>query len=416
MIVVSFCLLLASNAIVGATPYYQSEIETINARRNDMYRLEEETKLFEFGKNDDGSVNYDSIVNQNDVFQKYALSHILYSYDLHRDEWNAKYTKESDNPYSIQEKYGVESASFSNDYLGYFYVNYAKDNNENNNLFALENGESYISHFKSVLLNHSKGAEWSYFEDSDKLPCLWASYAHTLYRYLFFDEGGQSGLTTYNFLMSQYQGVFEEASNILFHSNRYQTMYSEYKEAYGNCSRIISLFSFVSYLVTFLLCYLLPILLFKNGQTVGLFLWKGAIIHHEGLDVSKGQLLLRALVSFFSFFPIMLFSCYFAGGLNSGWMYPLFSIGDKGISFFNITVMLFVVPIANFFTMLINKERRSLTELASGTMVIDTKYYVEHNIKEENHEEEQNEPEPVVTESPYFDSSNFDNTERKKEN
>ncbi len=378
-----------------------------------MYRLEEETKLFEFEKNEDESTNYGNIVNQNDVFKKYALSHILYSYDLHKEEWDAKYTKESDNPYSIKEKYGVESASFDNDYLGYFYVNYAKNNNENNNLFSLENGESYISHFKSVLLNHSKGAEWSYYEDNDMLPSLWASYAHTLYRYLFFDEGGQNGLTTYNFLISQYQGVFEEASNILFHSSRYQSLYLKYKEAYRDCSRIISLFSFISYLATFSLCYLLPTFLFKNGQTVGLFLWKGAVIHHEGLDVSKGQLLLRALVSFFSFFPIMLFSCYFAGGLNSGWMYPLFSIGGKGISLFNITVMLFIVPIANFFAMVINKERRSLTELASGTMVIDTKYHVEPKDKEEKQEEEQNGS--VAVESPYFDSSNFDNTERKKE-
>lgn len=419
MIVVSFCLLLLSASITSSTPYYKEQNEIINTRRNEIYALEEETKLFEFNKNDDGTSNYNNIIDQNTIFKKYIYSHVLYSYNQYKEEWDNKYVKESDDPYSIQKDYKVEPASFSNDYLGYFFVEYASKYNQDNNLFTLEKGETYISHFKNVLRNNSKGSEWEYFEENDRLPCLKMDYAYTLYRYTFFDEGGQTGLNSYNYLISQYQGVYNEATSTLFQSSRYQAIYNEYKEAYGNCSKIVSLFSFISYIAAFLLAYLLPILIFKRGQTIGIFLFHGALVHKEGLEISKGQVLLRSIYSFFSFFPIMLFSCYLAGGLNSGWMYPLFSIGGSGISLFNITVISFIFPLANLIALIVNKQRRGLSELISKTMVIDTKYFEtapEAVIVKKETKEEKGETSLVAVDKPYFDSSCFDNKERDKDN
>ena len=416
MAVLSFCLLLGSNAIVSCLPYYKGQMETISSSRKEMYLIQEETKLFEFKTKEDGSKDYENLLSQNDLFQKYALSNILYTYDLHKEEWEAKYTKESDNPCSKQSQYNVESASYSNDLIAYFYVTYAQSNNENNNLFALSEGESYESHYKTVLKNNSKGAEWDYYDGSSQLPSLKLATAYSLYRYTFFNEGGQSGLNVYNFLISQYQGVLEEAENILFNSTRYQAPYQTYKASYASCSYIVSLFSFLSYLLTFLLLILLPSLLFKEGQTIGLYLFKGALINKEGLEASKKEILLRCLYSFFSCFPVMLFSCFFAGGLNSGWMYPLFSIAGKGISLFNLTVLSFLFPIANFITSLIRGDRRGLGELLSQTTIVDKRYYQEHSSVEEKQEtkaKEEKESEKVILDTPYFDSTSFNNTERE---
>lgn len=417
MTVVSFCLLLASNAIVGNIPAYSNQIEAINSLRIDMYQIQEETKLFEFERKENGEKDYDKLVSQNDVFKKYVLSNVLYSYDLNKTDWDAKYVKETDNPYTLKDRYDLGSASYSNDYLAYFFVDYAEKYNENNNLFSLADNETYIAHYKTLLKNYSKGADWEYYEGEDTLPSLKMDYAYTLYRYVFFEEGGQSGLNSYNFLISQYQGVFEYAEDVLFHSERYQAIYQLYKEHYASCSRIVSLFSFVSYVITFLLCYFLPSLLFKEGQTIGMFVFKAAVINKDGLEVSKGEILLRNLVSFFSCFPVMLFSCFFAGGLNSGWMYPLISVNGIGLSFFNITIVLFAVSIANALFMLIRKDRRSLTELASSTVVIDKRYYQDHRSMDEKVQQEQKEKEMtknVILDTPYFDSTSFNNTERKK--
>ena len=416
MVVLSFCLLLGSNAIVSALPYYKGEMETINVSRKQMYQIQEETKLFEFASNDDGSKNYDSLLSQNDLFQKYVLSHVLYTYDLNKEEWDSTYTKETDNPYTRQSEYGVSSASYSNDLLAYFFVTYAKSNNENNNLFSLSEGESYESHYKTLLKNNSKGAEWEYYEGSDQLPSLKMSVAYSVYRYTFYNEGGQSGLNSYNYLISQYQGVLEEAENILFNSARYQASYQTYKASYASCSYIVSLFSFISYVVTFLLLIVLPSLLFKDGQTIGIYALKGAIINKEGLEASKKEILIRTIYCFFSCFPVMLFSCFFAGGLNSGWMYPLFTIAGQGVSLFNITVISFIFPIANFITSLIRGDRRGLGELMSQTLIIDKRYYQDHSSiqeKEETKEQERKETEKVILDTPYFDSTSFNNTERK---
>ena len=148
-----------------------------------------------------------------------------------------------------------------------------------------------------------------------------------------------------------------------------------------------------------------------------MFVFKAAVINKDGLEVSKGEILLRNLVSFFSYFPVMLFSCFFAGGLNSGWMYPLISINGIGLSFFNITIVLFAVSIANTLFMLIRKDRRSLTELASSTVVIDKRYYQDHRSMDEKVQQEQKEKEMtknVILDTPQFDSTSFNNTERKK--
>ena len=416
MVVLSFCLLLGSNAIVSCLPYYKGQMETITTSRKEMYLIQEETKLFEFKTKEDGSKDYENLLSQNDLFRKYALSNILYAYDLNKEEWDAAYAKESDNPYSKQSEYNVESASYGNDLLAYFFVTYAQNNNENDNLFALSEGESYPSHYKTVLRNHSKGAEWEYYLGSDQLPSLKIATAYSLYRYTFFNEGGQSGLNSYNFLISQYQGVLEEAENILFNSARYQASYQTYKASYASCSYIVSLFSFISYVLTFLLLTVLPSLLFKEGQTIGLFLFKAAIINKEGLEASKKEILLRCLYCFFSFFPVMLFSCFFAGGLNSGWMYPLFTIAGQGVSLFNLTIISFLFPIANFLTSLIRGDRRGLGELMSQTTIIDKRYYQEHSSveeKEETKEKEEKTTEKVILDTPYFDSTSFNNTERE---
>ena len=73
MVIVSFCLLIVSNAIVGNIPSYANKIEGINSLRIDMYKIQEETKLFEFKTKDNGDKDYDNLVSQNDIFEKYIL-------------------------------------------------------------------------------------------------------------------------------------------------------------------------------------------------------------------------------------------------------------------------------------------------------------------------------------------------------
>ena len=417
LILLSFGLMIASSEIAMATPSYAEKIEVINSSRTALYELQEETRLYEYPLDQEGNKDYSTPVSQNKIFEKYCYENILLTYSLCKEEWDLTYTLGDDDPTAQAELASYSPSTYETDRLAYFYVTYASTHNENENLFALQEGETYVSHYKTILRNASAGAEWDYFLGDETLPALSMDFAHRLYRYLVFSEGGQDGLNAYNFLITQYQTLFNDAGKILYRSDAYQAIYQTYFAAYGECSRIVSLFSFLSYVVSFLLLILLPSLLFKNGETLGLFLRKAALLHQDRLEVSKGQVLLRDLATFFTLFPTILVSCYFAGGFNSGWMYPLFSIGGAGVSLFNIALISLVFPLVNLLMALIRKDKRGFTELLSNTILIDRSYYVDHRLEADEAKEKEAQEKtstPVSAEVPYFDSSCFDNTERPK--
>ena len=135
-----------------------------------------------------------------------------------------------------------------------------------------------------------------------------------------------------------------------------------------------------------------------------------------------------------SYFPIMIVSNFFSGGLDGGWLFPIINIGNMNISMFyekldtykvireltyhigNVSVDLFLVfPIINIFMLIINKNKMTLTELVSSSIVVDTKNHVETVINSIN-KGNNKKVELVAIDKPYFDSTSFNNTERDKLN
>lgn len=413
LVLISICLLFASNAIIQNIPSYQKKIHDIDQYRINMYEICEEAKLYEYKVDNNGIKNYETPIEQEDLFIRYAISNIMYTCDLNKTEWDNKFIAKEDNPYEYKDKYNVTSASFSNDYLATFYTTYAKKYNENNNILTLASGDSYVSNYKKVLKNHSLGAEWNYYEGDDSLlPSLKLDYAHTLLMYIINNDGGDEGLKSYNYLASQYKEVFNEAATLLFKSDRYQTSYKPYMKLYRECAIAIDVSSIFIYIITFILGIVLPIIFIKNGRTVGLKLFKGYVINQEGLDVSKKEIIIRSILLFISYFPIMVISNFFASGVNSGWLFPIFSIGNFNLSLFNISTLFLIIPIINLFLLISNKNKQTLTELSSKTKIIDLDHYQEPVvIKEETKEETKT---IIIEDKPYFDSSSFNNTEREK--
>ena len=415
LIIASFIILISGMEILqNCIPQYKSKIDEINIQRVECYKIEEEAKLYEFNTNKDGLSDYDSIIKQEDTFKKYCLSNITYSYNNNETTRDNYFKTFEVKPVDmkIDDKI-ISEATFDNDYLGYFYSNYIKTHDFSNILELNTDSFDGKTYFKKVLKDNSIGTTWNYNESNDLLPVLNIEYSATLYGYLFYSLGGQEGLNSYNFLVKQYQNVWKVSSEFLFKSNEYSVHYNVYKNLYASCSADIVYLCLISYLIGFLLAIVLPTLLFKNGRTLGLFIFKGAIIDKDGLEVSKTQIFLRLLIQFFTFFGTMVFTCFMGGGLNTGWMYPLINIGSIGISFFHITTFSLLIPIVNLFLMVIRKNKTSLVELASRTLVIDTKYFENNPPKKGLEEVEKvDKIEKVAVDNPYFDSSIFNNKER----
>ena len=119
LVLISICLLFASNAIIQNIPSYQKKIHDIDQYRINMYEICEEAKLYEYKVDNNGIKNYETPIEQEDLFIRYAISNIMYTYDLNKTEWDNKFIAKEDNPYEYKDKYNVTSASFSNDFLAY---------------------------------------------------------------------------------------------------------------------------------------------------------------------------------------------------------------------------------------------------------------------------------------------------------
>lgn len=384
LILLSFLLLLSSNLIIKNTTIYQSNLTQIQSLRNEIYEITKETNIYTFNKDSNGNDDYDNLISKDDMFIKYALSNCLYTYSLNRNEWDEKYGEEN-NPLYLKEKYSIEEASYSNDYLATFFVNYAPKYNENNNLFTLKDNETYISHYKNLLKENSNECDIEYYENTDQLPSLKLSFAYNVFRNIEKNEtDGDKKKDVLNYTSLYFQ-IFSIASNSLFNSDRYQSFYTLYLNYYRNCSLIVDASCIIDYLLAYLLIIILPSILFKNGKTIGLFLFKGKLINKEGLHVSKKEVFLYTLFRFFSFFPIMIFSCFFAEGVNSARVYPVFKLGNINISLFNVIALFIIFPIINLILTIVKKNKQDLSLLLSNTIIIDD--YITYEYIEENDNE-----------------------------
>ena len=176
--------------------------------------------------------------------------------------------------------------------------------------------------------------------------------------------------------------MFSIASNSLFNSDRYQSFYALYLNYYRNCSLIVDAFCVIDYVLAYLLIIVLPSIFFKNGKSIGLYLFKGKLINKKGLYASKGEIFLYELFRFFAFISTMIFSCFFIGGTNSAWVYPVFSFGNINTSLFNVILLFIIFPIINFIMTIVKKNKQDLSLLLSKTIIVDE--YNDYEVIEEN--------------------------------
>ncbi len=414
LVVVTFLLLFVTNQIVKNTSSYKEKISGLRSYQTEIYRLIDETNLYVFNEDDNGNKDYENRLSQVDIYKRYALSNVLHSYNTFKEDWDKTYPNEEEILLNLKDKYKITEASYETDYLAYFFVTYAKSHNENNELFILKNAETYESHYVSLIKNNADKVEWEYFEN-DALPALKITFAHNLYKYIENSDTSTDAKNAYDYLMNSYVSIFKNASSCLTNSKAYQDLYVEYSKCYKDLSMIIDGFCIIDYVIGYLLAFVLPVIVLKKGRTIGLLAFGGALINKERLEASSKENVIYLVSKFFSFFPIMFFSCFFAGGINSGWLYPVFYIGRFGVSLFSFTIIMFIFPLIDLFMTLLKSNKQDLALLISNTVIIDIKYFV-NNKDEKQVMDDKNKNESQVNEDkPYFDSTTFNNSERNED-
>ncbi len=399
LIVISFVLLISSHGILDIIPAYKGKINTLNQEIISCYEIEEEAKIYEFIDNENHQ--YKTPREQEDIFRDYCLRHILYSYSIDNSLF-LTYGIEIENPNNL------EIASYESDPLAYFYVNYVPKYNENDNIVSFGKDDPKLFFYKE-LKNASVNIEmWNFDEESLILPYLDADYAIELYKHLN-DKNYQAGVSNYNYLAVAFQNLWNKQVDELINSTRFKAHYDVYKKNYAECSYIIDYVTFGCYLLSFFLTIILPQLIFKDMKTIGKKLLKIKVVDKDGYELITKQKIFRNICSFVMFYGLMLFSTVLSGGLNSGIMYPFFEINGVGFSNFSLILICDIICFISLFFILINKRKRSLQDIICDTWAIDERYLKkDYDVDEETSNEQE-----TFEDNKYFDSSDFNNIERK---
>lgn len=412
LIIFSVILTISGLELIKLNPHYNELNNSLNIERDACYDITSESKLYTYIKDD----NNNKVVEDLDItFARYAYRHIIYAYQKDPSsfiEYNITIEPYKDFVY--------EEASFYTDQLAYFYVYYVsmynEYNNKSNDIVDFNNVEPK-QYYINLLKDHTYGSIFI-FDNNDELPYLRSEVALNIYRYYFLNEESlENGLKNYNFLISTFKAIWEIEATQLTSSSRYQEHYVVYKDIYRTLSIYVTLICLLSYLISFIIFNFALKFLFKDGRTIGFLICRGAIISKDGYSPSFIEILIRSIFELFFYFGNLVFISYFATGLNSGFFYPLVEINGSGISMFSVSAIFLLIPIINLLTILIRKDKMSLIDLVSKTKSVDIKNINKHHLECEDkkaHTENDLNSSTIIDNRNIFDSSSFNNTERKK--
>ena len=407
MIVISVLLVILSMEVISNTSKFKTYNEILEQEMLECYRIEEEAKIYEFIG--DGDSKYQSPRKQEEIFEDYCLKHILYSFEKNAEPFK-QYNIQISNPNNLP------IASYDNDNLAYFYVNYAaKYNNYNglsNDIADMEDNPKF-HYYKEYKKNAVKIDMWIFDENDYSLPYLDGYFAVDLYKYLFEDSSYQAGLTNYNYLATNYNNLWEVEVEQLINSSRFKNHYNIYKDNYKKCSYLVDAAVVSSYSLTFLLVWVLPQFIFKGSKTIGKKIIGISIKNTYGYNPSFIQIVIRNVFSYFNMSCLLIFTCFLSGGINSGWMYPVIEIHNIGISLFSILIILFIMSIVSFCVSILNNKKKSIHDFIVGTICVDDRSYLDIDTRLQMMNDNKNEDNIIINQTTYFDSSSFNNFERK---
>lgn len=394
-------LLLTMNVILPNIPSYQKKVNDVEEYRIAMVKISEEAGISLYTNNEDGKYNSPDSIDA--MFKRYTAQHILRSYEEEPSKWEL-----------IPEIEGYEKADFSTDQFSKFYVdyvdkynNYATTTNDVVDLNGLTN-KAYLQRLlKSKDTSYLAWADEAYLGhpvDNEDFLFLKAGFAQNLYLYEFKGETSEPLASSRVYFYTMYKTIWNNASEELTSSQRFNDVYNLYKDNYVYCTHIASLATILVYLFCFALAFVLPAFIFRDrAGTFGYRIFSLAAIDFDKNNPAIWQILVRLLILSITNLPALLVASFLSGGLSSSLMFPLF---DKGPSLLQILIIAAVLPVVNMFMVSLSHFRRSTVEWASHTVVVDTRKdmaIVEEDKPKEDYTHSQ--INMVVTDLPYIDSS-----------
>ena len=374
VLVLTIAINYAGIAIVKNTSFYNEDTALVNENADELYSLESEARLIDLYDFDE--VKQDEPIGQENQYQKY-----LYRLLLRSDEVSGNALL-GENKFDYIPK-NTLTLSIDNDYLAYFYVKFIP---ENPNKGLPEINIEPIDYFNENIL---KNVNENYFSlDENEYYYLNFDYAKDLYSYLFIDKANQNGETIYNALYDFFNETINDSLTSFMNYVPFKEKYEEYRINYQKLVGVSVGTNVVSYAISFVvLLVVVPIIDRKNHRTLGNLSTKIAPFDYEDKKLSLPKVLLKNLLFFVDTYWINLIVSFFTIG-NAGNNFVLFNISSFEFINFYLMLISMVILVANIVTGIVNKDKRLLDELMSGTIYLSYKNVRDFSdaLKEGEHE------------------------------
>lgn len=341
---------------------YKTATATVNSQIELMNNM-----IFDAGlssKDEEGN-----ILSQDDMFRKYAIGHILLSYDNNKEFFEENgYTNLHQNE-KIKGKY--ESISPQKDCLSYLYIFYfpSLEGNYNQSSYGGLTGNEY---FKFVL--NSVNKDLSMFDMDKEYPILKPIASVNLYSFIVEENKDNNiGITYKNTLADIFVKTYEHNVSLFQKLTFFEKEYNIYSENYHSLVVQVNVDHVISYSFAFLIVYILIPLILRNDITIGRKLNKFVVGSNDEKQIKWYQFIIRKIGDYFFNFSAIFLIAFFMTGTNS-LMMPLILSGNN----FNINQYLFIsiftfLGIVNALVLYLKKADSSLIDIISGTST-----YLEH--------------------------------------
>ena len=330
--------------ILKNIPSYKENNENTFNEVYNMYRLEEDAKLNYLKE---GSTK--EIISELDYFSIWL-------------------NKTLDNSKKYNDSIDLETIELAKeDELAYYFVYFKSENKINlesyNNLEPLE-------YYQDLFFDYFN-QKYFLTRDNIDIPLIKSDYIEELSNSL----NNNTNSDIFNEIYNSFIEIHQIALNDFTNYEVYQTHYNSYLNSY----KIISNLGVASLVITFIIIYILyiliPSLIVRYNVTLGEIITKTRRITSSDTWINYKQGFVINLLYLIEIFFIVIIISFFTFGLSS-LVFPLFYIGSLGITSLHFFLLSFILMIINTAFSAFRSDHLSLIDLLSKTKQISMKNYI----------------------------------------
>jgi len=338
------------NPILNSQVFYQDLVNQKDDNYSTIQEIGTESKLIAVSSDSDTNYTFDM------MYKLYVSEHILLSYSYSPENLD----EIGFTPDLIASS--ISKASYSSDFLAYFYTNFIADKTTSDNSPIID-AEDYKEYYKDNVLDIDSNDWW--VTDGDELPHLKDDYARYLTEYLILGISYSTITEVSNNFEAYFSRLYTQAGSDLMKVPEYLNAYNNYTEVYNSITTIKNSWVAISTGFIFLLSYILYPLIHGNYQTLGY-----RIFHLGSADENQSfkyyHYILKVLGSLISaFFVVGIVGLIFSGSSFFGiTLFAFNSITFTTGVFIGISILL---DIASLMGVLFTTSNKGLSNLISGT-------------------------------------------------